>query len=317
LWSPGRARTNWWYNVAKNVFRADEILYQSRKVFIKPPQVEPEESYEEIESLEEYTGPTLEDLRREADEFKSSWEEEKARLIEAAQAEAETIKKDAERAAFDEVKRKNNQAQKIRQEAEDEAKGIIEEARKKAQELEAEIQDKVDKHEKEAFAKGHAKGREEGFQEGRGEVERLVESLQKIISAAIDKRNQIIQESETQVINLVLLIAKKVIKVISENQRNVVINNVVQALRKLKSRGDVVIRVNLADVELTSEHINDFMKMVENVKSVTVLEDSSVDRGGCIIETDFGQIDARISSQLHEIEEKIVELAPIRSKGEG
>jgi flagellar assembly protein FliH len=303
--------------VAKNVFRADEILYQSRKVFIKPPQVEPEESYAEIESLEEYTGPTVEDLRRDADEFKKSWEEEKARLIEAAHAEAESIKKEAERAAFDEVKRKNNQAQKIRQEAEDEAKGIIEEARKKAEELEAEIQAKVDKQEKEAFAKGHAEGREEGFQEGRQEVERLVESLQKIISAAIEKRNQIIQESETQVINLVLLIAKKVIKVISENQRNVVINNVVQALRKLKSRGDVVIRVNLADVELTSEHINDFMKMVENVKSVTVLEDSSVDRGGCIIETDFGQIDARISSQLHEIEEKIIELAPIRSKGEG
>jgi flagellar assembly protein FliH len=302
--------------VAKNVFRADEILYQSRKVFIKPPEVEPEESFEEIESLEEYTGPSVDDLRREAEEFKKSWEEEKDRLIQAAQAEAESIKKEAERAAFDEVKRKNNQAQKIRQEAEDEAKSIIEDAGKKAQELEAEIQDKVDKQEKEAFAKGHAEGREEGYQEGRQEVERLIESLQKIISAAIEKRNQIIQESETQVINLVLLIAKKVIKVISENQRNVVINNVVQALRKLKSRGDVVIRVNLADVELTSEHINDFMKMVENVKSVTVLEDSSVDRGGCIIETDFGQIDARISSQLHEIEEKIIELAPIRSKGE-
>ncbi|UCF97644.1 MAG: flagellar assembly protein FliH [Spirochaetaceae bacterium] len=303
--------------MAKNVFRADEILYQSRKVFIKPPQVEAEESYEEIESLEEYGGPTVEDLRREADEFKTNWEQEKARLIESAREEAEAIKKEAERAAFDEVKRKNNQAQKIRQEAEDEAKRIIEDAKKQAGELEAEIQGKVDKVEKEAFAKGHAEGREEGFQEGRQEVERLIESLQKIISAAIEKRNEIIQESETQVINLVLLIAKKVIKVISENQRNVVINNVVQALRKLKSRGDVVIRVNLADVELTSEHINDFMKMVENVKSVTVLEDSSVDRGGCIIETDFGQIDARISSQLHEIEEKIIELAPIRSKGEG
>ena len=40
--------------MAKNVFRADEILYQSRKVFIKPPKVEPEESLEEVESLEEY-----------------------------------------------------------------------------------------------------------------------------------------------------------------------------------------------------------------------------------------------------------------------
>ena len=303
--------------MAKNVFRADEILYQSRKVFIKPPQLEVEETPEEVESLEEFTGPTLEDLRREADGFKANWEQEKARLIQVARDEAEEIKKEAERAAFDEVKRKNNQAQKIRQEAEDEAKRIVEEANKKAEELEAEIQGKVDKVEKEAFGKGHAEGREEGFQEGSQEVERLVDTLQKIISAAIDKRNEIIQESETQVINLVLLISKKVIKVISENQKNVVINNVVQALRKLKSRGDVVIRVNLADVELTSEHISDFMKMVENVKSVTVLEDSSVDRGGCIIETDFGQIDARISSQLHEIEEKIIELAPIRSKGEG
>ncbi len=303
--------------MAKNVFRADEILYQSRKVFIEPPRAKPEEAPEEVESLEEYTGPSVDDLRREADSFKDRWEEEKARLIQGAQEEAEAIKKEAERAAFDEVKRKNSQAQKIRQEAEDEAKRIVEEAKRQAEELEAEIQSKVDKVEKEAFAKGIEEGRNQGFQEGRKELERLVDTLQRIIAAAIEKRNEIIQESETQVINLVLLIAKKVIKVISENQKNVVINNVVQALRKLKSRGDVVIRVNLADVELTSEHINDFIKMVENVKSVTVLEDSSVDRGGCIIETDFGQIDARISSQLHEIEEKILELAPIRSKGEG
>jgi len=302
--------------MAKNVFRADEILYQSRKVFIEPPKLEPEEAAETVESLEEYAGPTVEDLRQEAEGFKARWESEKSAMVAAAREEAEGIKKEAEKAAFDEIKRKNNQAQKIRQEAEDEAKRILDEARRKAEGLEAEIQGKVDKVEREAYEKGMHDGRESGFQEGRGEVDRLVDTLHRIISTAIEKRNEIIEESETQVINLVLLIAKKVIKVISENQKNVVINNVVQALRKLKSRGDVAIRVNLADLELTSEHISDFMKMVENVKSVTVLEDSSVDRGGCIIETDFGQIDARISSQLHEIEEKILELMPIRSKGE-
>ena len=214
------------------------------------------------------------------------------------------------------MKRKNNQAQKIRQEAEDEAKRLLEEARRGAAELEGEIRNRVEKIEQEAREKGGGEGREQGYQEGRAEVQRLIDNLQRIITAAIERRNLIIEESETQVINLVLLIAKKVIKVISENQKNVVINNVVQALRKLKSRGEVVIRVNLADLELTSGHIADFMKMVENVKSITVLEDSSVDRGGCILETDFGQIDARISSQLSEIEERILELAPIRAKGE-
>ncbi len=302
--------------MAKNVFKPQEIMYRTRKVFIEPPQIQPEEP-QPVEVAEEYTGPTVEELRREAEEFRKHWEEEKQQMIEKARAEADKIIKEAEKVAFEEVKKKNNQAQKIRQEAEDEAHRIIEEAKKKAEEIERNIQLKVDEIEKEAYERGYKEGHERGYNEGREEVKRLIDRLHTIISKAIEKRNEIIEESETQIINLVLLIAKKVIKVISENQKNVVINNVVQALRKLKSRGDVIIRVNLADLELTSEHIKDFMSMVENVKSISVLEDSSVDRGGCIIETDFGQIDARISSQLHEIEEKILELMPIKSKGEG
>jgi flagellar assembly protein FliH len=304
--------------VAKNVFKPQEIMYLSRKVFIEPPKIVAEEPVAEIETVEEereYTGPTAEDLRREAEEFRKGWEAEKQRLLEQARAEAEKIKKDAEKVAFDEVKRKNNQAQKIRQEAEDQAQMTLAEARQKAAALEGDIKQRVAQTEREAYEKGHVEGQAKGYEEGKAEVARLVESLHTIITRAIDKRNEIIAEAETQIINLVLLIVKKVIKVISENQKNVVINNVVQALRKLKSRGDVVIRVNLADLELTSEHVKDFMKMVENVKSITVLEDSSVGRGGCTIETDFGQIDARVSSQLHEIEERILELMPIRSKG--
>ena len=301
--------------MAKNVFKASEIMYQSRKVFIEPPRVDVEEA-ESSEPVTEYIGPTVEDLRHEAEEFRAGWVEEKEKLLAQAQEEAEDIKKNAEHVAFEEVKRKNIQAQKIRQEAEDESQRILTEAKHQATELEQEVKQKVEQIEREASERGHKEGRENGFQEGKEEVSRLVERLHKVITQAIDKRGQIIEEAETQVINLVLLMTRKVIKVISENQKNVVINNVVQALRKLKSRGDVVIRVNLADLELTTEHTNDFLSMVENVKSISVLEDSSVDRGGCIIETDFGQIDARISSQIHEIEEKILELMPIRSKGE-
>jgi flagellar assembly protein FliH len=304
--------------VAKNVFKPQEIMYLSRKIFIEPPKIaaeEPEEAVVVAEEERRYTGPSMDELHREAEDFKKSWDTEKERLLEAARTEAEKIRKEAEKTAFDEVKRKNNQAQKIRQDAEDEAQRILADAKAKAAELENDIKQRVTQTEREAYERGYTEGHQKGYDEGKNEVARLIERLHTILTKAIEKRNEIIEESETQIINLVLLIVKKVIKVISENQKNVVINNVVQALRKLKSRGDVVIRVNLADLELTSEHVKDFMKMVENIKSITVLEDSSVDRGGCVIETDFGQIDARVSSQLHEIEEKILELMPIRSKG--
>ncbi|MFP4362316.1 MAG: flagellar assembly protein FliH [Spirochaetia bacterium] len=301
--------------MARNVFRAQEVQNVPRKVYIEPPKEQVEEP-EEVESLEEYQGPSVEDIRKEIEQYRKNWETEKASMIAQAREEADKIVKDAEQVAFEEVKKKNNQAQKVKQQAEDEANRIRLEAEAEAEQMKQKAQARVQEIEKEAHEKGFSQGREEGFEAGKGEAERLVERVHVVLSKAIEKRNEIIEQSETQLINLVLLIAKKVIKVISENQKNVVINNVIQALRKLKSRGDVVIRVNLADVDLTNEHMQDFMRMVEDVKSITILEDSSVDRGGCIIETDFGQIDARISSQLNEIEEKIIELMPIKAKGE-
>ncbi|MAG13915.1 MAG: flagellar assembly protein FliH [Spirochaetales bacterium] len=270
-----------------------------------------------MEEMPEYTGPTADDLRREAEAFRESWDREKSGMIEKANAEAAGIVSDAEARAFEEVKRKTDEAQQAKQQAEDEAARTVQDAESRSAQLIADAQDRASEINEAARKEGYGNGREEGYQTGTEEVDRLVKQVHSVIDHAIEKRNEIIEESETQVINLVLLIAKKVVKVISENQKNVVINNVIQSLRKLKSRGEVIIRVNLEDVKLTSDHVKDFTRMVDSVGSVTVVEDSSVDKGGCIIETDFGQIDGRISSQLHEIEEKILELAPIRVRGEG
>ncbi len=302
--------------MAKNVFDGREVSYRSDKVIIQPPLQMMEQVEEAEPVLEEYTGPTADDLRREAEAFKNQWEKEKQTMMNEAKAEADRIVKEAEQKAFEEMERSTNEAAKTRQEAQDEAESVVAEAGKKAESLVLDAEDRVETIEKDALDKGRREGKEEGFQEGHAEVERLVEHLHKVISSAVEKRNEIIDESETQLINLVLQISQKVIKVISENQKNVVINNVIQALRKLKTRNDVIIRVNLDDVELTSEHIKDFMRMVENVKSITVVEDSTVDKGGCIIETDFGEIDARIASQLNEIRQKVLEMTPIKVKQE-
>ena len=299
--------------MARNVFHSSEVQKLSNTVILEPIKAEVEE-IEEIPDVEEYTGPTADDLRREAEAFKEIWEKEKLEMIENAKKEASRIIEDAKQSAFEEVKKGKNESQKITQDASDQSAETEKAASEKCEQLIKEAAERVATIEKEAYDAGYKDGSEKGFESGKGEVERLIEKIHQIMSTAIEKRNAIIEESETQLINLVLLISQKVIKVISENQKNVVINNVIQALRKLKTRGEVVVRVNLDDVKLTTEHIKDFMKMVDNVRSITVLEDSIVDKGGAIIETDFGEIDARISSQLNEIKDKILDLTPIKAK---
>ena len=300
--------------MAKNVFRPGEIKPVEDTVVLKlTHNYAPVVEEEVVEVVPEYTGPTADDLRREAELFKQQWEVEKQQLLAQAQAEAEQIIRNAENAAFEEIKRKTDQAAIIKTEAESQAQEIIKEAEAKAREIVAQGEVEKQKTVGNAYKEGYDKGSEDGYKEGQSEVNRLIERLHIINEKTLDKRQEILDETEQQIVELVLLIARKVVKVISETQRNVVMQNVLQSLRRVKGRGDVTIRVNLADVGLTSEHTKEFMDAVESIKSITVAEDSSVEKGGCIIETDFGAIDARISSQLNELEQKILEISPIKT----
>lgn len=301
--------------MAKTVFRPNEVKKSDEHVLLQlSRKFVVEEPVEEVEAEPVYEGPTVDDIRREAESFREQWEREKEDMIASAKLEADAIVKDAEKAAFEEVKRKTDQAQVIRQQAQDDATRIVADAEKQAAEILASAQAKMDAQLKEGYGEGFKKGQEAGFKEGNLEAQRLTDRLHTIIERMMDKRQEILAETEQQIVDLVLLMTRKIVKVISENQRNIVVSNVVQALRKVKGRGDVTIRVNLNDVAMTTQHVKDFLAAAENVKNITVVEDSTVDRGGCVIETDFGSIDAKIVSQLNEIEQKILEVSPIRTR---
>ena len=309
----------------KAVFRPSELVPITDKIVIEAPSAysdmpnmgQLDDAAEVMDAVEEYTGPTADDLRREAEMFKTQWEEEKERMITNARTEADNIIADAQKAAFQEVKRQTDEAQVIKQQAEEEAERIIADANVKASEIENEVRQNLEAEKKEAKDKGREEGREDGFAEGKAEVDRLINRTQTALERAQDKRGEILGETEQEIIDLVLLISRKVIKVISEHQRNVIVANVTEALRKVKAKGSVIIRVNMVDLNLATEHKQDFIRMMEGVQSIQIVEDSSVDNGGCIIETDFGEIDARISSQLAELESKILEVSPIRSSIKG
>jgi flagellar assembly protein FliH len=306
--------------MAKAVFRPGELIPVSEKLLISSPVLETFSTVVETEehelepAVEEYLGPTAEELRREAEAFTAQWETERKAMIQAAKDEAEAIARAAGHAAEDEKQRAAEDAQNLKTAAREEADRILADAKRQAEGLVDDTRRTLDDERKAALDEGREAGRLEGYAEGKVEVDRLIERTQVVLERAQDKRGEILTETEKEIISLVLLIARKVVKVIADNQREVIISNVVQALRKVRDRGNIIIHVNLADLKLATEHVKDFIKMLEGAKSIQVVEDSSVGPGGCIIETDFGEIDARISSQLAELESRILEISPIRTR---
>jgi flagellar assembly protein FliH len=299
--------------MAKSVFRPGETKVEGEKVLL--PLVHNFAPVEEEKPViqEEYTGPTAEDLRKEAEAFKAQWESEKQKMLVQAQASADDIVKKAEEAAFAEVKRQTDAAAVIKADAENEAQNIIARAKSEAAQIVADAQAERDRLRNEAETTGYDKGHQEGYEKGVAEVDRLIDRMHTILEQVMKRREEILADTESQIVELVILMARKVIKILSENQKNVVMANTMAALKKVKTRGEVTLRVNLEDVKLTTANAQEFINHVENIQGITVLEDSTVERGGCIVETDFGAIDARISSQLQELENKILEVSPVKN----
>lgn len=300
--------------MAKTVFRPNEIKTKSGdKVTLKLIHDYTPEKVEEAAEVEEYIGPTADDLRKEAEAFKAGWEIEKKRMLDEAQKSADEIVKKAEDAAFAEVKRQTDQAQVIKADAEKEAQDIVNKAQAEAQEIIAKAHSEENEIRDSAYRKGYDEGQKSGYNDGQSELNRLIERVHKIVESVMNRREEILRDTEQQIVDLVILMTRKIVKIISENQKGVVLSNVLSALKKVKTRCSVIIRVNIEDLKLTSEHTGEFIKRVEAVQGITVIEDSSVDKGGCIVETDFGAIDARIASQLGELENKILEISPVKT----
>ncbi len=298
--------------MAKNVFKAGELTNLTKPIIIDAPIIEDETEDSVLEVEEVYEGPTVEELKKEADDFIKDWELKKQSIIEQSNIEAKSI-----------IENAKSEALKIREEAEDYKNKILEESESKINDIQLKAQEDAEKIIKEAENnrdtiikgakdEGFEKGSKEGYKSGKAEVDRLINKIHIMISGLADKRIDIINESEKLIIELVLNLTKKVIRTISENEKTVIVDTVIKALSKIKNRTDVYLRVNFDDVELTTNHMKTFLSKFEKVKSIQIIEDSQVDRGGCIVETDYGSIDARITTQLREIEDKLMELMPIK-----
>lgn len=302
----------------RQVFTPGEVKKKDDKFELKLlheyalPEVE-----EVVEEEPVYIGPTVEELQKEADDFKVKWEAEKQQMLQTAQADADQIVERAKEAAFNEVKNQTDQAQEIKAQAEREAADIVQKAQAEAAQIIADAQSQQNSLVEQSQKDGYDRGRSEGYDEGKAEVDRLIERTHTILNEVLSRREDILRETEQQIVELVILMTRKVVKLISESQRNVVMANVLEALKKVKGRGKVNIRVNLADLKLTTEHAQNFVRQFENVDGVSIHEDSAVDKGGCIVETDFGAIDARIASQLGELESKVLEISPVKSLAKG
>lgn len=163
----------------------------------------------------------------------------------------------------------------------------------------------LEKVKDEAFKDGFDKGKKEGEKLLRLELEALMRSLSESLLVLDSFREKLLKDSENEVVALILGATKKITKREITTNKDIIVTVIKNAIKCLTDRREIIIRIHPGDYTLIEENKVEFFGHIDDLKNISFREDDTVGEGGCLIESRFGEIDARIETQLERLEDGI------------
>jgi flagellar assembly protein FliH len=151
--------------------------------------------------------------------------------------------------------------------------------------------------EREAFAKGYEQGERAGLEAAGKRGEAMLRRLSDTLTELTALRASMIRQTEAQIVELALAIARRVVLREVALDRNLLIAIVRVALDRLGESARVTVRLHPEEYEATgAARVAEFAGT-----DVTFVPDARVGRGGCRVESEMGMLDAGVEAQIQEI----------------
>jgi flagellar biosynthesis/type III secretory pathway protein FliH len=151
--------------------------------------------------------------------------------------------------------------------------------------------------ERDAFARGYAAGEQAGAEAGLARLEGLHRRLAQAIDDIAAERRRVLLESERSVVQLALAIARRVLRRECSTHPAVIASLAHGALGRLGVAEGIEVRVNPADAAALAQAAPDDWPPPGTV----VVPDPLVERGGAVLESPAGAVEATLEAQFEEI----------------
>ena len=154
--------------------------------------------------------------------------------------------------------------------------------------------------EREAYEKGFAQGERDGIRLSEKTIEGLLESLRGVIADLNQQCRELGEEIERGMIRLVFTVLRKILHREDLIPESAVKESLNAAFHRIVDPRKVTVRVNPKDHQFILSCPGD-LPWKEEAGGVRVVPDDSIARGGCVLETPFGEVDATLDGQLDQI----------------
>jgi flagellar assembly protein FliH len=149
-----------------------------------------------------------------------------------------------------------------------------------------------------ARAEGHADGLSAGLEEGRAQVAAALAALESAHAELLALRDATAEAVERDAVELAVQLAEKIVAGALAVEPERVLDVVRGALRRLAERRRVTVLVHPDDLELVRSAAAGFAAELGGIEHCEVQAERRLSRGGAVVRTDEGQVDASIETQL-------------------
>jgi len=189
------------------------------------------------------------------------------------------------------------------QDAQAQAAAIVQEAERSAArtviEVETRRQAILDELKQQGYSEGYQEGRAQADEEGAKIINEATDSLNCLAGALRESA----KKNEEKLLKLAIGIAEKILHDEIVVRPDTVLKTLEEALMKVSDLEEVIIKVNPEDLPLIKSHEEAIRDRLKSVRKIEFTSNPKIQRGGVLIETGAGTVDAQIKTQLSVIQE--------------
>lgn len=161
-----------------------------------------------------------------------------------------------------------------------------------------------------AFALGLEEGRLKAFETHSEEIQKALGEFEALVSKISTMKLEILKHNESSMIELVFQIGKSLALKELENDREAILNLLRKAVEENSNDEKILIHLSQEQFDfletLKKEGKRDFAYLKKMVFEVN----PAVQNGGCIIETNYGEVDATIEQRVNKLWNEFIEMKP-------
>ena len=159
----------------------------------------------------------------------------------------------------------------------------------------------IDRLEQEAYEKGFAQGEKDGFELGEKKAIKVTENIEKLFNEINCLKQNVLKENEKEILDLVFAIVEKIVHHEASQNDTAIKEAIFSSLDMAVEKSKIIFNVNPDDYDCVEKLRPNLFRNNKEIKSIIVTSNPAISRGGCLLETSRGNIDATIESKLGKI----------------